>query len=94
MNSEITIRETESGDIPSLETLYQEAFEEEVLFPLVTELLDDAQNTLHLTAVINEKPVGHITFTACHASPENLILYLLGPMAVLPDCQKKALAAN
>lgn len=94
MNNEITIRETESGDAPSLETLYQEAFEEEVLFPLVTELLDDAQNTLHLTAVMDDKPIGHIAFTKCHASPEHVPLYLLGPMAVFPNCQKQGIGSK
>lgn len=92
--NEIKIRATESGDIPLLEKLYQEAFEEEVLFPLVTELLDDAQNTLHLTAVMDDKPVGHITFTKCHASPEHVPLYLLGPMAVFPHCQKQGIGSQ
>lgn len=94
MNKNIIIRNTESGDIPSLATLYQEAFEEEVLFPLVTELLDDAQNTIHLTAVMDDKPVGHVTFTKCHASPEHIELYLLGPMAVFPNYQKQGIGSK
>ena len=94
MNTNITIRTTEAGDIPSLKTLYQEAFDEEDLFPLVTELLDDTQNTVHLTAVMDDKPVGHITFTKCHASPEKFPLSLLGPMAVLPEHQKQGIGSK
>jgi putative acetyltransferase len=94
MNTNITIRTTEAGDIPSIKTLYQEAFDEEDLLPLVTELLDDTQNTLHLTAVMDDKPVGHITFTKCHASPKNFLLSLLGPMAVLPECQKQGIGSK
>lgn len=94
MNNKIAIRETEFGDISSLETLYQKAFEEEVLFPLVRELLGDIDNTLHLTAVVNDKLVGHITFTQCHASPKNLPLSLLGPMAILPECQKQGIGSK
>jgi putative acetyltransferase len=94
MNEKLTIRETTQDDVASLKTLYCEAFDEEDLFPLVTELLDDTQNTLHLTAVMNNKPVGHITFTKCHALPEYVPLSLLGPMAVLPECQKQGIGSK
>lgn len=94
MNEKLTIRETTRDDVASLKTLYREAFDEEDLFPLVTELLDDTQNTLHLTAVMNDKPVGHIIFTKCHASPEHVPLSLLGPMAVLPECQKQGIGSK
>ena len=94
MNNNLIIRETETGDLSSLRTLYQEAFTEEVLFPLVTKLFADVQNTLHLTAVMDGRLVGHITFTKCHASPKNIPLSLLGPMAVLPECQKQGIGSK
>lgn len=94
MSETITIRVTESSDLPALKTLYNQAFDEEDLFPLVTELLDDARNTLHLTAVMDDKPVAHIAFTKCHASPENIPLSLLGPMAVLPEYQKQGIGSQ
>lgn len=94
MNTEIIIRETEQADIASLETLYREAFTEEELFPLVRELLNDTKNTLHLSAFKDGALVGHIVFTRCHATQEEMLLALLGPMAVLPDHQKQGIGSK
>ena len=94
MQSKIIIRSTEQDDQLSLETLYREAFSEEDLFPLVQELLADTQNTTHLTAVLDGDVVGHIVFTKCHATPEDVPLALLGPMAVLPDHQRNGIGGR
>jgi len=94
MHSKIIIRHTEQDDQPSLETLYREAFSEEDLFPLVQELLADTQNTTHLSAILDGAVVGHIAFTKCHATPEDVPLALLGPMAVLPAQQKQGIGSR
>lgn len=94
MHSKIIIRHTEQDDQPSLATLYREAFREEDLFPLVQELLADAQSTTHLSAVMDGSVVGHIAFTKCHATPEDIPLVLLGPMAVFPDHQKQGIGSR
>ncbi|MCH2037265.1 MAG: N-acetyltransferase [Rickettsiales bacterium] len=88
------IRKTEQGDISSLETLYQEAFPEEDLWMLVTELLKDEQHTLTLSALQEDVLVGHIMFTRCHAQPEHIPLVLLGPMAVLPTFQRQGIGGR
>jgi putative acetyltransferase len=88
------IRKTQPDDLPALQALYETAFAEEDVFPLVAELLRDAKQTLHLSAWLDSKLVGHITFTHCHASPQELPLALLGPMAVLPDYQKQGIGSQ
>lgn len=94
MHSKIIIRHTEQDDQSSLKTLYRGAFSEEDLFPLVQELLADAQNTTHLSAVVDDAVVGHTAFTKCHATPEDVPLALLGPMAVLPAQQKLGIGSR
>jgi putative acetyltransferase len=90
MNNKIIVSKTQLNDIPKLETLYKEAFVDEDLFPLVVELLGDTQNSLHLSAkTSNGELVGHIAFTKCYTSPEQINLSLLGPMAVLPSYQRQ-----
>ena len=90
----LTIRQTEHGDSPSLEILYRSAFAEEDLFPLVTELLNDRQNTLNLSALKNGHLVGQIAFTRCNSLPDTVPLSLLGPMAVMPDCQRQGIGGQ
>lgn len=94
MQNEIYIRKTKNIDLDTLENLYHEAFEGEDLFPLVTELLNDDKNTIHLSALVNDKLVGHITFTKCSILEENLALALLGPMAVFPSYQKQGIGTK
>ncbi len=91
---QIIVRETEQKDIALLKILYRRAFVEENLFPLVIELLDDKRNTLNLSAVYDSDILGHIAFTQCHASPENITLALLGPMAVLPKYQRNGIGST
>lgn len=93
-DTNLTIRQTEQADSTSLETLYREAFTEEDLLPLITELLNDRQNTLHLSALKNGHLVGHIALTRCNASPDTIPLSLLGPMAVMPDCQRQGIGGS
>ncbi len=94
MNNRTTIRETIQDDIESLKALYKKAFTDEDLFPLVTDLLNDKQNTIMLSALHEDGLVGHIAFTKCHASPSEIDLSLLGPMAVLPSYQGKGIGTD
>lgn len=94
LNDGIIIRETEDNDITSLKMLYLKAFEDENLFPLVVDLLNDKQKSLNLSAVCDGVLLGHIAFTQCHALPENISLALLGPMAVLPKYQRKGIGST
>ncbi|GJM03715.1 MAG: hypothetical protein DHS20C08_22160 [Rhodomicrobium sp.] len=94
MNIKTSIRETIQSDITSLKILYKKAFTDEDLFPLVTELLNDKQNTFMLSALHDGDLVGHIAFTKCHAKPSEIALSLLGPMAVLPLYQGKGIGTD
>lgn len=94
MSAKLSIRKTKTDDVSALQSLYQMAFTDEDLFPLVTELMQDGENTLLLSAITNERLVGHIVFTRCHASPPDVPLALLGPMAVLPDQQKQGIGSR
>jgi len=93
MSNEVVIRVTKQSDLPSLQTLYHEAFYVENLFPLVVELLSDKQEALNLSAVKDGALIGHIAFTQCHASPENISLALLGPIAVLRKYQRQGIGS-
>lgn len=88
MIEDIKICKTIRNDINSLEDLYKKAFSEEDLFPLVTELLADEENVLSLSAYINKTLVGHVAFTKCYVSFDDIKLSLLGPVAVIPEYQR------
>ena len=87
------IRETTATDLTELMIIQREAFGEEDEAILVRNLLNDssAHPTVSLIAVQDEKAVGHILFTAAQleGSPDNLVVSLLGPLAVLPPWQKQ-----
>jgi putative acetyltransferase len=87
----INIRQTKEADLSALQTLYKEAFSDEDLFPLVARLLADEDNTLHFSALDDGIVLGHIAFSACHASPDTCALALLGPLAVLPEKQRRGI---
>lgn len=93
MNKEIKILK-ELDNKALLEKLYSEAFPDEELFPLVSELLKEQENTIHFTASDEDLICGHISFTKCAVSNSNEFLYLLGPLAVLPSHQRKGIGGS
>ena len=54
------IRQSVPGDVAELEQLYPEAFPDEDLLPLVTDLLANPSIVLSLVGVVDSTLVGHI----------------------------------
>lgn len=94
MANEINIFKAKKDDISAIEILYKESFPEEDLLPLVVELLNDEQNTINLSAFIDGKIAGHIAFSKCHVNSSVEPVYLLGPLAVLPDYQRLGVGSS
>jgi putative acetyltransferase len=92
------IRETTATDLTEVMLIQREAFGEEDEAILVRNLLNDssAHPTVSLIAVQEKKAVGHILFTAAQleGSFNNLVLSLLGPLAVLPGWQNQGVGGK
>ncbi len=88
-----TIRKSNPSDISALQELYQQAFPDEDLLPLVLALLGEGQKALSLVAVNEKQPVGHVLFTHCCVSTNDNIVALLGPLAVLPEYQRRSIGS-
>lgn len=77
------IRPSGSGDLPSLRSLYREAFPEEELFPLLEALYREPQAVHAFVALSNGGAIaGHIVLSTCEISKSARSGGLLGPLAV------------
>jgi putative acetyltransferase len=85
------IRETRESDQPDLEVLYSAAFPDEELRPLVRELLNEPEMTLSLASFADGKLVAHIVLTHCRIEGSQAEVALLGPLAVLPQQQRRGI---
>ena len=85
----IEVRATVAGDTPDLEALYEAAFPEENLLPLVGRLLREEPGILSLTATVAGRLAGHIVFTPCGVGHSDDCVALLGPLAVTPSLQRR-----
>lgn len=89
----ISIRDGGAADQAAVEALYQAAFPEEDLLPLVRALLGDAANLLSLVAIQGDAAIGHIAFTACGLPDPRKKPALLGPLAVAPAVQRRGVGS-
>jgi len=89
----IEIRESAPGDLTPIEALYPEAFPNEDLLPLVTELLREPTIALSLVGIIERSPVGHVMFTTCGVAGGSEKVALLGPLAVAPARQRQGIGS-
>ena len=87
------IRKSVSNDVALLRDLYQRAFPDENLLPLLQSLLNEECNVLSLVATNDETVIGHAVFTICTVSPHKNSMVLLGPVAVLPDYQRQSIGS-
>ena len=86
--------DTDFDDIYSVEC---DAFGEEDEAILVRDLIADpsAAPALSLLAFYGERAIGHILFTKLSIEPETpLSLYILAPLAVIPEFQKQGIGGK
>lgn len=93
MIEEVEIRESLPRDIASIETLYQDAFPDEDLVPLVRELLKEEHGVLSLVGLIDRALAGHIIFTTCRIAESSDKVSLLGPLAVARVRQRQGIGS-
>ena len=89
----LKVRKSCDVDAKAILALYPEAFPEEELCPLVTELLVQKEIVLSLVAMLGEEILGHICFTVCGLTGQDEIVSLLGPVAVSANHQKKGVGS-
>ncbi len=87
------IRAAIAEDEPHLKALYEAAFPDEQLFPVVARLIVEVPEVLSLAAVVEGQCVGHILFTPCRVDGSVSTVALLGPLAVLPSWQRRGVGS-
>ncbi|MCP4671575.1 MAG: N-acetyltransferase [Desulfobacula sp.] len=90
----LKIRKSTDSDKTDIATIHTLAFGEEKgpeIATLVNGLFNDATAlpSLSLVAIENKKVVGHILFTRAIVTGTTVSTQLLGPLAILPDCQNR-----
>ena len=90
----LQIRQTDDSDIDDLLQVERTAFGQEAEATLVRNLLADptARPLLSLLAFQNDRPVGHILFTAAKADAIDAVL--LAPLAVVPEAQNQGIGGK
>ncbi|HNW02772.1 MAG TPA: N-acetyltransferase [Burkholderiaceae bacterium] len=89
---EIEIRDERSGDIAAIHALNKLAFEQEQEANIVDALRQNGAARLSLVAVIGGRIVGHIMYSPITIAGK-LEGAALGPMAVLPEYQRKGVGS-
>ncbi len=87
------IRESNTGDIDAIVSMYPLAFPDEDLVPVVRELLAAPEIALSLVALIDDQVVGHVIFTTCAVEGNDLKASLLAPLAVAPEFQRQGIGS-
>ena len=93
MKKYIEIAKSQPDDIVRIEKIYEDAFPDEDLLPLVRELLQQGQGVLSLNGVHENIIVGHICFTFCTIEKNEGRVALLAPLAVAPSMQKQGVGS-
>jgi len=90
----VTIRQGSDADRPAILAIHRKAFPDESVDALTDALLADptAEPMVSLVAVVDDKPVGHVLFTAAVLKPETAYrVSLLAPLGVIPDYQRQGI---
>ena len=93
MVDSLQIRASRPGDLPSITILYPDAFPDEDLLPLVSELLLAESEVLSLVGVIGSSVVGHVVLTRFGLSGSSHEAALLGPLAVASTWQNQGIGS-
>lgn len=96
MNPEITIRNETNGDIDAISEVTIEAFKTLEVSNhteqfIITALRKEEALTISLVAEIDGRIVGHIAFSPITISDNTPNWYGLGPVSVLPECQRNGI---
>lgn len=91
----MTIREEIRDDISSIRSVNKTAFKDPTEAGLVDVLRENGKLVISLIAKENGKVVGHIAFSGITTDPvlQEERFLALGPLAVLPDKQKKGIGS-
>ena len=87
----LEIRQSLSDDFTQIEKIYQNAFPDEDLVPLITELLQEVPGVISLVGILDRTVVAHVIFTTCSIAGNREKTALLGPLAVAPPQQRKGI---
>ena len=93
MIESIEIRESVPGDWVEIESLYTKAFPDENLLPLVADLIREGPATLSLVGTADSMILGHVIFTKCDGPGNGAPSALLGPLAVVPEWQRRGIGS-
>ncbi len=93
MTRKFGIRENRPGDAAGVVKLYETAFPDEDLVPLVRELLNLGPRVLSLVDAHENDIQGHICFTFCGVAEIEDKVALLAPLAVAPTRQKQGVGS-
>ncbi len=91
---EIRIKKAFESELTEVLNVERQAFDSEEEANLVAALLDDptAQPVLSLLAYDGNKAIGHILFTKAKLEIQpDILTYLLAPLAVIPEYQRKGI---
>lgn len=92
------IVEASASDLADVLAVERAAFGGEVEAGLVADLLEDptARPLLSLLTRVNDRPVGHILFTALRleGAAVDFRLAILAPLAVVPDTQRRGVGGR
>ncbi len=96
MNSEIVIRDERQDDVPAITQVTIEAFKTLKISDhteqfVIEELRSAGALTVSLVAEADGRVVGHIAFSPLTVSDGTLHWYGLGPISVLPECQRQGI---
>ena len=92
----VTIRLETAGDIAGVRAVNLAAFEQAIEADLVDRIRSSNNRSISIVALDSDTVVGHIFFTpATIQSGKNPVAGMaLGPMAVLPDYQRKGIGSS
>ncbi|MCG8585017.1 MAG: N-acetyltransferase [Pirellulales bacterium] len=94
------IREAQESDREAIRRVHWAAFDEderEIVANVAVEMLaeETKPSVLSLVAESDGTVVGHIAFSPVTTKDKDRFLgYLLGPLAVMPDCQKRGIGSQ
>ena len=91
--AEMKILENASATPADIRALYESAFPDEDLFPLVAALTSDADRAVSLVALSGQQLLGHLVLTPCTVAGEPIGVALLGPLAVQPNHHRQGIGS-